>query len=499
MVIDFAGYKKYLKTNLLILLLIIPISTLIMNYTNDFHHIFYKKMYMNYQGLFPIVEIIPGPWYWVQVIHEYFLMVAGLVIFIVAYLNAVAVIRKQILILILAWIIPWISDIIYMLKLLPFDIDLCPIAFSFSAIIYSFCILRFKFLSLTPIVLEKVFSNMLDGIIILDSENNIVNFNNSAENIIPNLKVIKLEDQKIYEVLEDHEAVAEIINSNEQKENLISIKNNGQLRYYKVNNNNIYKKNNSIIGKILIFNDVTESKEQQEKLSKLNNFKDKLFTVVSHDIRSPLAVLLSLLELLDYEDGLDEDESKEILYEIKKNVKSTYEMVENILKWFKTQIDVGVSNITCNLLEVVKESIMPLMQNAELKGIDVSYEIPKDISVYVDRCMLEIILRNLFSNAIKFTNMGGSIKILAQEFSGIVTIAVSDTGIGIEKERIDELFNNAHFPTTFGTSGEKGTGIGLMICKEFIERNNGRIWALSSVGKGSTFYFTVSSDNTYVD
>ena len=432
--------------------------------------------------------------------YEYSLMIAGLIIFIMAYLNVVEIIRSQILLIILAWIIPWFSDIIYMSKLLPFNIDLCPIALSFSAIIYSFCILRFKFLSLTPIALEKVFSNMLDGIIILDSENNIVNFNNSAKNIIPRLNGMKLENKKIHEILKDYEAVLENINSNECKENLISIKNNGQLRYYKVKNNNIYKKNNAVIGRILIFNDVTESKEQQEKLLELNNFKDKLFTVVSHDIKSPLAVLLSLLELLDYEDGLDEDESKEILYEIKKNVKNTYEMVENVLRWFKSQIDVGISNkSTCNLSEVVKESVMPLMQNAELKGIDVSYKIPEDIYVYVDRNMLEIVLRNLFSNAIKFTNMGGSIKILAQEFSGIVTIVVSDTGLGIEKERVDELFNNVHFHTTFGTSGEKGTGIGLRICKELIERNNGRIWAKSSIGKGSNFYFTVSSDNTYVD
>lgn len=493
-VINFSGYRKYLKKEILMLLFIIPIITLILCYTNDWHHLFYKDLYMNAQGIFPVVEIVEGPWYLVEKLYEYLLMMIGFIIFIVAYLNSVEVIRKHILLITLSWIIPWFSDVIYLFKLLPFHIDLCPIVLSFSAIIYTFFTLRFNFVSLTPIALEKVFSNMTDGIIILDYENNIINFNNSAASIIPKLKTMELENVKIDEVLGEFDEVLKNINNNECKDNLICTRNNGQLRYYMVNSNIIYKKNNAIIGKILNFNEITEIKIQQEKLLELNNFKDKLFAVVSHDIKSPLSVLLTLLESLDDEDEIDAEENKEILYEINKNIRNTYEMVENVLEWFKSQIDIRVSNnIKCNLSKVVKESIMPLMQNAELKGIYVSIEIPKDIWVYVDRNMLEIVLRNLFSNAIKFTKMGDSIKILAQEFSGIVTIAVSDTGIGIEGERIDEIFNNAHFHTTFGTFGEKGTGIGLRICKELVERNSGRIWVQSTAGKGSTFYFTVSS------
>lgn len=216
--------------------------------------------------------------------------------------------------------------------------------------------------------------------------------------------------------------------------------------------------------------------------------------MVSHDIKSPLSVLITLVEILNDGDELDAEDNKEILAEISKNINNTYEMVENVLEWFKNQIHIGgLKNIECNLLSSVKESIMPLMQNAKLKGVDVSIDIPEDIFVYVDKNMFEIVLRNLFSNAIKFTKMGDSIKILAQEFAGTVTIAVSDTGIGIKDERIKEIFNNSHFHTTFGTAGEKGTGMGLRICKEIIEKNNGRIWVKSNVGEGSTFYFTVSA------
>ena len=236
-------------------------------------------------------------------------------------------------------------------------------------------------------------------------------------------------------------------------------------------------------------------KSSRKNYLELKDFKDKLFTVVSHDIKSPLGVLLSLLELLEDEDDIYKEENREILYEIKKNVKNTYEMVENVLQWFRSQIDgVFYNNLSWRLSDIMKNSIMLLTQNAELKGINIFYEIPKDIFVHVDKDMFEIVLRNLFSNAIKFTDKGGNIKILAQEFAGIVTIAVSDSGIGIENERIEGIFSNSDCNTTFGTSGEKGTGLGLMICKELIEKNNGRIWVKSSVGKGSTFYFTILSD-----
>ncbi len=194
--LNFTGYKDKIKKENLMLLYIMPFITLVMNCTNDFHHLFYKKMYMNNQGIFPILEVIYGPWYWVHTVYNYVLMFIGLIIFIRAYLKAVTIVRKQILFLIIAWIIPWISDVIYTLRLLHFDMDLCPLALSFSAMICSFAILKIKLLKLTPVALEKVFSNMLDGVIILDSENNIVNFNNSSKNIISELRYIEPGDKK---------------------------------------------------------------------------------------------------------------------------------------------------------------------------------------------------------------------------------------------------------------------------------------------------------------
>ncbi|MDP4146341.1 MAG: histidine kinase N-terminal 7TM domain-containing protein [Bacillota bacterium] len=284
--LNFNGYKERLKKSPLRLLYIIPILTLIMNYTNDFHHLFYKKLYMNYNGIFPIVEVIKGPLYWVNIVYTYALMLIGLIIFIVAYFKSTSILRKQLLFLIIAWIIPWISDIIYTLKLIPFDLDLCPFAFFFSGLISSFAILNFKLLKLTPIALEKVFANMSDGVIILDYENNIVNLNKSSKNIIPELKEIEAGDRKIDEILKDYKEVLKTVNGDFYNETLVNIKNNDQLRYYKMNIDYIYEKPGEIVGKILIFSDTTEIELQRKKLSDNLKFLQTLMDAIPNPIFS---------------------------------------------------------------------------------------------------------------------------------------------------------------------------------------------------------------------
>ncbi|GKU23735.1 hypothetical protein CFB3_19580 [Clostridium folliculivorans] len=284
--LKFNGHKEKIKKSTVVLLFIIPVITLILNYTNDFHHLFYKELYMNNNGIFPIVNIVRGPWYWVNIIYTYLLMFIGLIIFIFAYFKAVSIIRKQILFLIIAWIIPWILDIAYMLRVFRFELDLCPLAFSVSGIISSYAIFKFKLLKITPIAIEKVFSNMLDGVIILDSENNIVNFNNASKNIISELKYTEAGDKKIDEVFKEHKTLLKAINNKSYNENLISINDKGQSRYYKLNINNIYETSGESIGKILTLNDVTEFELQREKLYNNLNFVETLMDAIPNPIYS---------------------------------------------------------------------------------------------------------------------------------------------------------------------------------------------------------------------
>ncbi len=284
--LNFTGYKEKFKKNILLLLYIIPSITFILNCTNDFHHLFYKQLYMNDTGAFPMVGIIEGPWYWIHIAYTYTLMIVGLILFIIAYLKAVSIIRKQILIIMIAWLIPWISNIIYILKVLPFSLDLSPFTLSFSGIVYSFAILKFKFLELTPIALKKVFSSMLEGVIILDSENNIVNFNDSARNIILELKDIGEGEQKIDEVFRKHKTLLNAIKNGSSNESLMSIECEKRLKYYKININNISEDNGKVIGKILILTDITEIEVQRKKVYDNAKFLQTLIDAIPNPIYS---------------------------------------------------------------------------------------------------------------------------------------------------------------------------------------------------------------------
>ncbi len=284
--LNFTGYKEKINKRTIGMLFIFPVIILLMNYTNDFHHLFYIDLSMNYDGLFPIVEIVKGPWYWINIIYTYSLMLMGFSILASAYFKSVAVVRKQILLIMIGWVIPWVSDIIYSLEILRFKIDLCPLTFTLSGIIISYAIWNFKLIRLTPIASEIVFSNMTDGVIILDSENNIVNFNCSAQSIITALQNEKVDTKEIEELFADYKEVLNLLHGNTDKENLIAIKNNENIRYYKANVNIIHKKNGKIKGKILTFNDVTEIEQNRKKLAENLNFLQTFIDAIPNPIYS---------------------------------------------------------------------------------------------------------------------------------------------------------------------------------------------------------------------
>jgi two-component system sensor histidine kinase/response regulator len=143
------------------------------------------------------------------------------------------------------------------------------------------------------------------------------------------------------------------------------------------------------------------------------------------------------------------------------------------------------------LADICKDIVENLELNADTKNITINHFVTDEMNIFADIDMLKTILRNLISNAIKFTNIGGQINIRCEQTNSKITISVSDNGVGIAAEVIDKLFEISHIHTTKGTSNESGTGLGLLLCKEFVEKHGGEIWAESEEGKGSTFYFTI--------
>jgi PAS domain S-box-containing protein len=239
-----------------------------------------------------------------------------------------------------------------------------------------------------------------------------------------------------------------------------------------------------------------ELHEKQEELQELNATKDKFFSIISHDLKNPIAVFLSISEMLSkmFED-FSPEELKDFLDEMNKSAKKLNSLLENLLQWSRAQTGrLQYNPDTFDLRDVVQNSIMLLKMNADKKNIGLISDVQEQSYVYADINMVDTVLRNLISNAIKFTPEKGKITISDEVKGEFREVSVTDTGLGISEEDINKLFRIDVHHTTIGTSKEKGTGLGLILCKEFIEKNGGEIWVESRLGEGTTFYFTLPTE-----
>lgn len=241
-----------------------------------------------------------------------------------------------------------------------------------------------------------------------------------------------------------------------------------------------------------------ESKNEQiniqaKQLGSLNATKDKLFSIIGHDLRSPVVSLRGLLELVNTSQ-LSQDEFIIFSKKLKNTLDYVHQDLDNLLTWARTQLSGFEANPQYgNLFKMVEEKCNLFAESTQIKGVRLLNKVPDDLEVFADMNHLSLILRNLIGNAVKFNNPGGSIEITSSLEGGVVTISVTDSGRGMTVEEIGRLFHiGTHF-TKPGTHNEKGMGIGLLLVKEFVEKNRGSISVQSEMGKGTTFTITLKA------
>lgn len=234
-------------------------------------------------------------------------------------------------------------------------------------------------------------------------------------------------------------------------------------------------------------------KESEGRLKELNATKDKLFSIVAHDLRNPFSSLLGLTELLvENAKGGIISQSEKYAGLINSSAKNTLVLLDNLLNWAKSQTgQIKFNPQKINLSSTIQKIIEISNSQAKIKNISINEVQSDETEVYADKNMLMIILQNLISNAIKFTNSGGNINVVVTSDQTKVEISISDNGIGINEEKLKKLFIITSDTTSLGTAKEKGSGLGLVLCKEFVEKHNGNIWVKSKEGKGSDFRFTL--------
>jgi signal transduction histidine kinase len=233
-----------------------------------------------------------------------------------------------------------------------------------------------------------------------------------------------------------------------------------------------------------------EIQEQTVQLAENNRFKDRLFSIISHDLRSPVVGLVGSLELVN-EGVLSEEEFRDMLPDLANNVNSIQSLLDNLLTWARIQMKgIPVASEAFHVRELVQEKINTFEKPAQLKELTFINNIEEDLQILADKNMIELVLSNLLSNAIKFSHSGGTIELSSSRQKGYSQICVSDNGTGIEPEIMANLFG-PQSASSKGTAGEMGTGLGLLLSKEFIEKNGGKIWVESTPNVGSKFYFSI--------
>lgn len=234
-------------------------------------------------------------------------------------------------------------------------------------------------------------------------------------------------------------------------------------------------------------------KESERHLKHLNATKDKFFSIVAHDLKNPFTSLLSISDVMvqNYELA-DEEEKKACIERVHHSLKHLYSLLENLLTWSRAQTGrLKFEPSTFNLSAVVQENTNLYKLAAEKKEITLEFLAGNEIKAFGDREMINTVVRNLVGNAIKFTPVNGKVSISINERAGMLEIGVTDTGVGITPENVEKLFRIDEKVKTMGTDGEKGTGLGLILCKEFVRKNGGDIKVRSVVTQGTTFSFTL--------
>ncbi|MEK8130302.1 histidine kinase N-terminal 7TM domain-containing protein [Paenibacillus filicis] len=498
-VVQFTGTAARYRKRLAAALFVIPIAVFGFHLTNDWHHLVYERYDLNTQGTLPLYTTVKGLWYKIHTLYNYSVLLCGILLFIPMYWRALPHVRKQIVVLLLGALAPMFCNLFFWTGL---TVDLTPFGFAVSGVAYVWGILRFNLLRLTPLAMAKVFETIREGVVLLDYEDRIVSYNRAAQEVLPELgRTVRYPVEMERILVESPELLARIRAASGGDERFpFHRMQAGRNKYYNCSLSPIYDSGEVLIGRMLMFNDITELKESEARLrenarqlSELNAFKDKLFTVVAHDIRDPIALLVSLTELLGDELAAADFEHAELVRELKGQVQSTFHLVENLLDWYRSQKGKVVFRpLGWNLQQVVRQALLLSGIKAGMKQIRMTESIDERFMVRADKEMLDLILRNLLSNAIKFTGIGGAIEIGAVLEGERIIVSVRDNGAGIDEQTSELLRLEEPFLKVMVAAEESGdTRFGLALTREFVRIHGGSLWFESEPGTGTIFSFSL--------
>lgn len=493
-VLSFTGKERYINNWLLGLIVVLPLFTLIANYTNEMHHLYYTDIWIKEVGMFSVLVLIRGVLYWPLIVYTTLFNLISVALLVDIIIKKSGSFRTQSILMLLSTLPPWFINALYLLRESPDGVDFSAFGFMFTAIFISFALFNYHLLGFIPIALENVFSSMHDGVILLDSKNRIMNYNPKASSIF------KFLDKEVIGVnvnilLKEQERLLVKIEEKNNEVFTFSMENGSNHMYIQAKVMPITDKRDITIGQAVMLYDITEETISREKLRVSNETKDKLFSIVAHDLRGPMGNMMNLLTLINEQyDSMDTSEIREMMTILDSQTQNTYRLIENLLYWSRSQLGQIVrtlENVKVKvLISEVTEILSPLLK---AKEITVELDIDEDIEVLADVEMSRIVFRNIISNSVKYCNIGGVVKVSANRDGSNVAIVVEDNGIGMSETTLASLFSWTKERSVPGTNREQGSRLGLILCKEFVEKQDGSISAESEYGKWSRFTVTLPS------
>jgi PAS domain S-box-containing protein len=526
---NYTGKKHWMSASLTAILLLIPLITIFLVFTTEFHDLFHKGFYMSNDGPFPVLIYEPGIWYWVQQSYSILCIVFSISLLFSMLLGTAPAFRKQILVVIIGSIIPFLTLLLFLAGMKPWGIDPAPFSLTLSGLIIFAGLTQYKLFNLAPLARSLLFENIPDSVIILDKERRIVDTNHSAA------EYLQMNANDIGKhVSELADPWREILSTESDATGKISIEiqNNveGSIFWLNVTFLPLYDTQGNTRGQMVILDNITERKNTEKELLEKNRLlkettehansmadhaemansaKSQFLTMMSHEMRTPLNGVIGFSDLLMQTD-LTESQMQ-YMQAVYSSAISLLDLINDVLDLSK--IEAGKLELDperTDLLELCEQIADIVKYRAHEKGLELLLNIPADLPRYIvaDRLRLKQVLVNLLGNAVKFTEEGEvELKVKASPVPDTndmeFTFSVRDTGIGIAKEKQSRIFGS--FSQADGSITRKygGTGLGLTISNMLLEKMGSRIELGSEYGEGSIFHFTAmfpaEKDDTVVN
>jgi PAS domain S-box-containing protein len=496
-VLKYVGRETWITLRNGILIFGFPALTLLAVWTNPWHRLHYRTVGLDTTGPFPLLSFERGPWYHVHTVFFYALVGFGLFLLIARFRRADRVYRRQNMAILGGALIPWVSNFVYLLGFRPYGhIDPTPFAFLGTSFVLGFALVRFRLFDVVPLARERVIEGIREGMLVLDRDGRVIDLNTTMRGFLGE-KADQAVGGTLSALFPGQGFLQGVAAAAEGGRLEMELGSGDHRRSVDVHVTPLHDERGHRCGTLLIFWDITDRKHasqllesQAAQLRDLNQVKTRMMSIIAHDLRSPLATLTGVLEVAD-SGMLTEQEFRDLIPMISRGVTDASGLLENLLHWSKSQLEGEVIQPErFNLKELITQNLVLFEKKLAEKGVKLSETVAADAEVFADRDMISLVIRNLVGNAVKFCRPGDRIGLSCLMDADWTTLCVADTGVGMDPGLVGKLFG-FDIVSRLGTQQERGTGLGLKLCRDFVEKNGGKIRVESAPGKGSRFFVSL--------